>query len=144
MSDDGPSVVPAISYEDVASAVAFLERAFGFEEDASQRYADDAGTINHAELRTPRGGIVYLGNPGPEYHGPKRHAANCEEAAGWLALPYNIDGVVVVVDDVDAHCERARRNGATILREPKTEEYGRLYNAADVEGHRWMFMQAAS
>ncbi len=29
-----------------------------------------------------------------------------------------------------------------ILREPKDEPYGRLYNAADPEGHRWMFMQA--
>jgi PhnB protein len=144
MSQVGPSVVPSISYEDVLSAIAFLERAFGFEEDATQRYADGEGNVNHAELRTPRGGIVYLSNPGPEYHSPKDHAATCEEAARWLALPYNIDGVVVVVDDVDAHCERARANGATILRDPTTEEYGRLYNAADVEGHRWMFMQALS
>jgi uncharacterized glyoxalase superfamily protein PhnB len=49
--------------------------------------------------------------------------------------------VHVTVDDVDAHCERARSAGATILREPETEPYGRLYNAADLEGHRWMFME---
>jgi uncharacterized glyoxalase superfamily protein PhnB len=35
--------------------------------------------------------------------------------------------------------EHARASGATILREPETEPFGRLYNAADLEGHRWMF-----
>ena len=50
-------------------------------------------------------------------------------------------GSSIYVDDVDAHCERARAEGAVILREPKDEPYGRLYNAADPEGHRWMFMQ---
>ena len=136
-------IVPSISYEDVASAIEFLQLAFGFEEDPSQRYVDENGTISHAELRSPRGGAVYLGNPGPEYRSPRHIAETSEDAAGWFALPYNIDGVVVVVDDVDAHVEIARAAGAQILREPKTEAYGRLYNAMDPEGHRWMFMQAS-
>jgi uncharacterized glyoxalase superfamily protein PhnB len=53
-----------------------------------------------------------------------------------------VNGVHVTVADVNTHCERARAAGATILREPKTEPYGRLYNAADLEGHRWMFMES--
>jgi uncharacterized glyoxalase superfamily protein PhnB len=56
-------------------------------------------------------------------------------------LPYVIDGVHLTVGNVDAHFERAKAAGATILREPMSEPYGRLYNAADPEGHRWMFMQ---
>ena len=56
-------------------------------------------------------------------------------------MPFIVNGVHMTVADVDAHCERARAAGATILREPKTEPYGRLYNAADLEGHRWMFME---
>ena len=35
------------------------------------------------------------------------------------------------------------RPGATILREPEDLPFGRLYSAADLEGHRWMFMQPA-
>ena len=31
--------------------------------------------------------------------------------------------------------------GAQILREPEDQPFGRLYSAADLEGHRWMFMQ---
>jgi uncharacterized glyoxalase superfamily protein PhnB len=50
--------------------------------------------------------------------------------------------VLVYVADVDTHCDRARAAGATILSEPRDEPFGRLYTVADVEGHRWMFMQA--
>jgi uncharacterized glyoxalase superfamily protein PhnB len=31
----------------------------------------------------------------------------------------------------------------TISREPEDLPFGRLYSAADLEGHRWMFMQPA-
>jgi uncharacterized glyoxalase superfamily protein PhnB len=54
-----------------------------------------------------------------------------------------VNGVHITVDDVDQHAARARAAGATILREPTDEPYGRSYNAGDLEGHRWMFMQAA-
>jgi uncharacterized glyoxalase superfamily protein PhnB len=41
-------------------------------------------------------------------------------------------------EDVDAHCERARRAGAEILQEPQTQFYGdRTYRARDPEGHIW-------
>src|ERR671934_1703098 len=75
---------------------------------------------------------------------PKGHAQECDQAARWLATPWVIDGVHVEVDDVDAHYERARAAGATILREPEALPFGRLYSAADLEGHRWMFMQPSS
>jgi uncharacterized glyoxalase superfamily protein PhnB len=52
-----------------------------------------------------------------------------------------IDGVNVEVSDLDAHFEQARRSGAEILREPEDQPFGRLYSAADLEGHRWMFTQ---
>ena len=53
-----------------------------------------------------------------------------------------IDGVHVYVDDVDAHFERAKGSGATILSEPEDTPYGdRNYRVEDLEGHRWMFAQ---
>ena len=49
-------------------------------------------------------------------------------------------GNVVHVDDVDAHFERARAAGATILSEPTDKEYGqREYGVADPDGHKWWF-----
>lgn len=70
------------------------------------------------------------------------HAETCEAAREWLSVPYIIDGVLVTVPHLDAHFERDRDAGATILSEPVDSEYGRAYRAADPEGHRWMFQQA--
>jgi uncharacterized glyoxalase superfamily protein PhnB len=50
--------------------------------------------------------------------------------------------VMVRVDDVDAHCERARAHGARILMEPTDFEYGeRQYAAEDPAGHHWTFSE---
>jgi uncharacterized glyoxalase superfamily protein PhnB len=132
--------VPFLSYEDVGAAIDWLSRAFGFLERGA-RYTEPDGTVTHAELELD-GAVVMLGWPGPDYQGPAHHAVVCEHARKWSEVPYVVDGVMVYVDDVDGHHQRARAEGATILREPKDEPYGRLYNAADLEGHRWMFMEA--
>jgi uncharacterized glyoxalase superfamily protein PhnB len=128
-----------ISYENVGAAVDWLSEAFGFRE-RGQRYAEPDGTVTHADLELG-GALVMLGWPGPEYRSPARHAEECEQARRWLDVPHVVDGVLVEVDDVDVHFERARARGATILDELRDEPFGRLYNAADMEGHRWMFIQ---
>ena len=49
-------------------------------------------------------------------------------------------GIYVVVDDVDAHCARAREAGAEILMDPVDQDYGsRDYMARDLEGNVWSF-----
>ena len=132
--------VPMLSYENVAAAIDWLINAFGFQE-RGERYTEPDGKVTHAELELG-GAVVMLGWPGPDYQSPSHHAELCGHARKWLEVPYIVDGVLVYVDDVDRHYEHAKEAGATILREPKDEAYGRLYNAADPEGHRWMFMQA--
>jgi PhnB protein len=59
-------------------------------------------------------------------------------------VPWVVDGVWAQVDDVDAHRERAREAGATLLSEIEDGPDGRLYRVEDPEGHRWMFTQADS
>jgi uncharacterized glyoxalase superfamily protein PhnB len=50
--------------------------------------------------------------------------------------------VVVRVEDANAHCERARSNGARIVMEPTDFPYGeRQYEAEDPAGHRWTFSE---
>lgn len=129
-----------LSYEDVGAAIDWLSGAFGFRE-SGERYSDDEGHVTHAELELD-GALVMLGWPGADYHSPRRHAEECEQARKWLEVPYVVDGVLIYVDDLEAHCERARAAGAAILREPKTEPYGSQYTAVDLEGHRWMFFKA--
>jgi uncharacterized glyoxalase superfamily protein PhnB len=50
--------------------------------------------------------------------------------------------VLVQVDDVAVHCQRARAAGASILSEPEDTPEGRRYRVEDIEGHRWMFEEA--
>jgi uncharacterized glyoxalase superfamily protein PhnB len=47
----------------------------------------------------------------------------------------------VYVDDLDAHLEHARSHGATIISGIHQHGY-RNYQAADLEGYRWTFVQA--
>jgi len=55
----------------------------------------------------------------------------------------DFQSVLVRVEDVDAHIERARKNGAHVLSEPKDHMFGeRQYNVEDFAGHRWTFSQS--
>jgi uncharacterized glyoxalase superfamily protein PhnB len=58
-------------------------------------------------------------------------------------VPYIIDGLLVYVNDMDGHFERATRAGAKILSPIEASPDGRRYRAEDVEGHRWMFVERA-
>jgi uncharacterized glyoxalase superfamily protein PhnB len=130
-------VVPMIAYEDGNAAMDWLIKAFGFVE-ADRRVSAD-GRLTHGELEVGDG-IIMLATPTPDYQGPKHHRENCEAARKWSSVPYIIDGVLVQVDDLEAHCARARAAGAAILSEPQTSGDGRFsYRAEDIEGHRWMF-----
>src|SRR6266700_1482759 len=101
--------------------------------------AYEDGRLTHGELDTG-GGVVMLATPSLNYRGPKRHREECEIAQGWHDVPYIIDGVLVYVDDIDAHFERAQAAGATILSPLEEGGEGKRYRAEDLEGHRWMFI----
>jgi uncharacterized glyoxalase superfamily protein PhnB len=60
-------------------------------------------------------------------------------AADWLTNAFGFEERERFADD-----EQARAAGATILSElEENQELGeRRYRAEDVEGHRWMFVQA--
>lgn len=131
--------VPMVSYEDIGAAADRLCRAFGFEE-RGERFANPDGTVTQAEIWLGDARIM-IGWPGPEYLSPAHHAETCEDARRWSDVPWVIDGALAYVDGVDAHVARARLEGAVILCELTDEPPGRLYAAADPEGHRWMFIQ---
>jgi uncharacterized glyoxalase superfamily protein PhnB len=127
-----------LAYEDGVAAPDWLAGAFGFEERA--RIVGKDGRLGHGEMAAGDG-LIMLATPTPAYESPRRHRDHCEAAATWSQVPWVIDGVLVYVDDIDAHYERARQAGAAILSEPEDGFPGRRYRAEDLEGHRWMFMQ---
>ena len=132
------TVFPMMAYENAAAAMDWLVRTFGFIE--RRRMTDKQGCVVHGELELS-GNTVMVASPTPDYQGPKRHAQNCEQARQWLKVPWVIDGVLVFVDDINSHFTRAQLEGATMLSEIENGGPGRLYRAADLEGHRWMFVE---
>ena len=133
-------IVPMIAYEDAAAAIEWLSDAFGFTERVAHRYTDGNGVVGHAELELG-GEIVMLATPNRDYQSPRHHRQECEPANRWLDNPWVVDGVLVTVDDLDAHHARAVSAGATVIRPVEEGPAGRLYTAEDLEGHRWMFQQ---
>lgn len=132
-------IVPFIGYEDAASAIAWLERAFGFSENRDARY-EDGGVITHAELALS-GAMIYVSTPAG-YASPRSIRETSELARRMYDNQWVIDGHFVEVDDIEAHHERAVAAAATILRAPEEPGYGHhVYTAEDPEGHRWMFGQ---
>ncbi|WP_433079617.1 VOC family protein [Dactylosporangium sp. CA-052675] len=116
------AVVPVLTYPDVRRAVAWLEAAFGFAERVR------IGENHRAQMRAGEGAII-VADDGSERRAP-------EPGAGVT------HAVMVRVDDIDAHCERARGAGARIVMEPAEFPYGeRQYQAEDLAGHRWTFSQ---
>jgi PhnB protein len=133
-----PSVIPMLSYEDGVKALEWLARAFGFQETARMTTPD--GRLAHGEMRAGDG-LIMLSSPTPDYRGPKRHRETCEQARLWSTVPWVIDGVLVMVDELDRHFARAKAAGATILSEIEEGSPGRRYRAEDIEGHRWFFFE---
>jgi uncharacterized glyoxalase superfamily protein PhnB len=131
-------VVPMIAYEDGPGAMEWLAMAFGFEEVA--RMLNPDGSLSHGEMTTGNGRIM-LATPSPDYEGPRHHREHCEKARTWSSVPWVIDGVLVYVDDIDRHHERALQAGAQMLGEMEDGFPGRRYRCEDLEGHRWMFIQ---
>jgi PhnB protein len=86
-------------------------------------------------------GVIMLASPTPDYRGPKHHREACEQALRWSAVPWIVDGVLVLVDRLERHFARARAAGATILSEIEEGPPGRRYRAEDLEGHRWFFLE---
>lgn len=135
-------IYPMIAYEDAAAAIDWLVDAFGFAE-REQRYHNEDGTIGHAEIDVGGGQVVMLATPNREYRSPTSHRETCEAAARWLDNPWVVDGLLVLVDDLDAHHARAVAAGADVIRPLEEGPDGRLYTAEDLEGHRWMFQQSS-
>ncbi len=107
-------VIPVLIYPDPSIAADWLGKAFGFT--VRLRIAN-----HRVQMRAGDG---------------------CFTIAEGNIVPNHSALVQVRVENVLAHCERARQAGAKILTEPKDHNYGeRQYNAEDFYGHRWDFTE---
>jgi uncharacterized glyoxalase superfamily protein PhnB len=125
-----PTFTSSVHYQDPKAALAWLERAFGFEVTMSIEGSEDAPEMCHYEMSVGGRGRIMIGAPWEK----------------GIKSPKSVGGVntqvvhVMLEGDLDAHCARARAAGASILADPEDQFYGdRTYRAADLEGHRWTF-----
>ena len=124
----GARAIPTLSYQDAKAAIDWLGRAFGFEPRLVVPGPDD--TVAHAQLVVD-GVMVMLATARDDEFGafqqPPRGRA-CTQS------PY------IIVDDPDAHYERATAAGAKVAMDMVDEDYGgRGYSCLDPEGHLWNF-----
>jgi uncharacterized glyoxalase superfamily protein PhnB len=119
-------VIPYIFYRDVPAALAWLTRAFGFQEEL--RHPTPNGM--HAQMALD-GQCIMMGQGSKEWQ--MQSAKDIGSAT---------QGVFVYLADVDAHYERAKNAGAEIVHPPRDESYGRTYTARDLDGHPWFFTRA--
>jgi len=116
------TVTPVLVYPDVRAAVAWLEAAFGFEERVR------IGETHRAQLRVGSDGAVVVADLGNERIAPS--------GGGYSQL------VKVRVPDVDSAFARARDQGARVVEELTTWEYGERSGVLeDIGGHRWELTQ---
>jgi len=93
-----------------------------------------------ARLGGPDGGVVMISGHDDDFRAWMRERAPHFEEATGRSWPLLTHAITVIVDDVDAHFERAKRQGAAVLSAPKDQPWGvRSYAALDPEGHQWEF-----
>jgi len=122
-----PAITPALFYVDPRAALDFLRDAFGFELDFM--IEDEGGNLVHSQMMYGAGRIM-VGTEWSEHHKSPKSVGGKNTQTTHVQLD----------EDVDAHCETARKAGAEIVAEPETQFYGdRTYRARDPEGHIWTF-----
>jgi uncharacterized glyoxalase superfamily protein PhnB len=132
-----PRVSASLYYDDPRAAIDWLCRAFGFE--VRLLVEGDGGSVEHSEL-TFGDGLVMVS--GTQKRSKFAQVRSPTEVGGG-----NTQNLMVYVDDVEAHCQRARQAGAVIVHEPQTHDYGgdywadRGYECRDLGGHHWWFFQ---
>jgi len=121
-------ILPHLTYRNVADALAWLTKAFGFVE--HYRFGEPGGRVNGAQM--------HLGDAWIMLNSARPGSASPAQAG------HQTQSLTVFVDDVDAHCERAKLAGAKIVEDLHETAYGeRQYGVEDLEGHHWLFSRHA-
>jgi len=121
-------ILPHITYQNVADALVWLTKAFGFIE--HYRYGEPGGRVDGAQMHLGDAWIM-LNSARPGSASPAQ-------------VGHDTQSLTVFVEDVDAHFAGAKAAGAKIVEDLHETEYGeRQYGALDLEGHHWLFSRHA-
>lgn len=119
----------ALFYQDPKAALAWLEKAFGFE--LSMLLEDAEGNLVHSQMSFGDGRVMIGQEWSADHKSPKSIGGKNTQTVS-----------IEIESDIDAHFERAKAAGAVIYAEPETQFYGdRTYRCRDPEGHIWTVSQ---
>lgn len=133
LPDGWPRISSSIYYDDAKAGIDWLCKAFGFELRLLVESGD--GGVAHSEIVYGEGLLMVAASGSRPFFKSPRQAGG------------NTQSLMIFVDDLDAHYERAKAHGAEIFQEPKVSDYGeeywtdRSYGAIDPGGHHFWFVQ---
>jgi uncharacterized glyoxalase superfamily protein PhnB len=125
----GTPIIPGLRYHDAHAAIDWLVRVLGFHKQAV--YEGAGNTVAHAQL-TLGSGMVMLGS-----------ASNTSPYADYLLHPSDAGGrstppIYIMVADCDPVYTNAQSQGAQIVQELRTMDYGgKAFTLRDPEGYLW-------
>jgi PhnB protein len=128
---ESQKVTAYLCVDGATRAIQWYAQVFGAVEDPGQRYANEDGSVGHAEFTI--GNVrLYVSDEWPE---------------GGVFSPKRSDGrsvgFVIEVEDADTVFERAVAAGAMVDRPLHDEFYGRGGWIIDPFGHHWSILMPA-
>ena len=129
-----PTLTPYIVVSDARRAMDWYVEVFGAQR-RGEVIVNADGTIGHAEVGIGDAVLMFSEASGLWPDVPVR----APESPATFSHTLHLE-----VDDVDASTERARRNGASVEREPADQPYGRGSVIVDPFGHRWMLLRPSA
>jgi len=119
------TVLPHVTYTNLAQAIDWLTGTFGFVE--HYRYG-----------HLVRGAQLYLGNAFIMVNAARPGRSSPAD------LGSDTQSLTIFIEDVESHYARSRHAGAKIVEELHETVYGEFqYGAEDCEGHHWLFSRHA-
>ena len=126
-----PTLTPYIVVSDARRATDWYVEVFGAQR-RGEPHVNADGTIGHAEVGIGDAVLMFAEASDLWPDVPVRAPDSPATFSHTLHLE---------VDDVDASTERARRNGASVERQPNDAPYGRAAVIVDPFGHRWTLLR---
>lgn len=130
MKQNGSIIIPTMKYKDAPAAIEWLCTAFGFEKHLV--VPGEKVAIAHAQLIFGNS-MIMLGSEMDNEYGK------------FVKTPkdlnsFNTQTPYIIVEEIDAHYNRAIAAGAKIVLDIKDEDFGgRGYSCRDPEGYIWNF-----
>ncbi len=122
------TLLPHVVYQDVAEAINWLTKTFGFGE--HYRYGEPGGPVSGAQMHLGNAWIM-LERARPGRETPGQHG-------------FGTQSLTVFVDHIESHFQKSKSANAKIVEDLHETEYGEYqYGAEDFAGHHWLFSRHA-